>query len=127
MEIREIVRQETRRILRGCVPLALIAFGVFTLLGFGGVRTALSLLAGTAFSLLLFRLICRSATRAVLFPPAQGTRIAWKGYAFRYVLTALFIVLALKCPFLQPVAAVIPLFFPRIILLYTSIFYKKGG
>lgn len=125
--VQQVVREETRRMARGLLPLLCIAFGVFTLLGYGGYLTALSLLAGATFSLLLFRLICQSASRAVLFPPAQGMKTVRKGYAFRYMLTALFLVIVLKAPIFQPVAAIIPLFFPRIILLLGSILNRKGG
>ena len=83
----EIVREETARLARGMAPLALIAFGILLLAGFEPLRTGVSLLAGTAYSILLFAMIGRSAARAVLFPPAQGTRIVRRGYFFRYLLT----------------------------------------
>ena len=67
----EIVREETRRMLRGMIPLAVIAFGVFLLAGADPARSAVSLLLGTCYSLLLFRMIGKSAAKAVLFPPAQ--------------------------------------------------------
>ena len=86
----EIVREETARLARGMAPLALIAFGILLLAGFEPLRTGVSLLAGTAYSLLLFAMIGRSAARAVLFPPAQGTRIVRRGYFFRYLLLYLF-------------------------------------
>ena len=81
----EIVREETRRMLRGMIPLAVIAFGVFLLAGADPARSAVSLLLGTCYSLLLFRMIGKSAAKAVLFPPAQGTRIVRRGYFFRYL------------------------------------------
>ena len=83
----EIVREETARLARGMAPLVLIAFGILLLAGFEPLRTGVSLLAGTAYSILLFVMIGRSAARAVLFPPAQGTRIVRRGYFFRYLLT----------------------------------------
>ena len=83
----EIVREETARLARGMAPLVLIAFGILLLAGFEPLRTGVSLLAGTAYSILLFAMIGRSAARAVLFPPAQGTRIVRRGYFFRYLLT----------------------------------------
>ena len=43
----EIVREETRRMLRGMIPLAVIAFGVFLLAGADPARSAVSLLLGT--------------------------------------------------------------------------------
>lgn len=123
----EIVREETQRMLRGFVPLTLVAFGVFLLAGSDPARAAVSLLFGACYSLLLFRMIGRSAAKAALFPPAQGTRIVRRGYFFRYILTGVMVVLAIKAPFIHPIAAVLPLFFPKIILLWSSISQRKGG
>ena len=108
----EIVREETARLARGMAPLALIAFGILLLAGFEPLRTGVSLLAGTAYSILLFAMIGRSAARAVLFPPAQGTRIVRRGYFFRYLLTGAAVFAAIRLPQLQPLAAILPLFFP---------------
>lgn len=127
MTAKEIIRQEAVRLAKGVLALSVAAFGVFLLLGYGSLRTAWSLAAGAAFSLVLFLLIGRSAARAVLFPPEQGTRIVRKGYVLRYLLAGLYVILALKAPFLQPAAAIVPLFFPRIVLLLGSISPKKGG
>ena len=125
----EIVREETARLARGMAPLTLIAFGILLLAGFEPLRTGLSLLAGTAYSLLLFAMIGRSAARAVLFPPAQGTRIVRRGYFFRYLLTGAAVFAAIKAPFLQPLAAILPLFFPKAVLLWQQArpSARKGG
>ena len=123
----QIVREETRRMLRGMVPLTLIAFGAFVLAGCEPVRAGVSLLLGACYSLLLFRMIGKSAAKAALFPPAQGTRIVRCGYFFRYVLTGVMVFAAIKAPFLQPLAAVLPLFFPKVILLWSTVVRRKGG
>ena len=69
-----IVYEETKRMLRGMLPLALVTFGVFALCGQGIARSGASVLLGTAFALLLFYMIGRSTVRATAFPPAQGIR-----------------------------------------------------
>ena len=122
----EIVREETGRMARGMAPLALIAFGVLVLAGFDPVRVGVSLLLGTAYSVFLFAMIGRSAAKAVLFPPAQGTRIVRRGYFFRYLLTGAAVFAA---PFLQPLAAILPLFFPKAVLLWQQArpSARKGG
>ena len=102
----QIVREETRRMLRGMAPLTLIAFGVFVLAGCDPVQAGVSLL---------------------LFPPAQGIRIVRRGYFFRYVLTGVMVFAAIKTPFIQPLAAILPLFFPKVILLWSAAVQKKGG
>ena len=123
----QIVREETRRMLRGMAPLTLIAFGVFVLAGCDAVRAGVSLLLGACYSLLLFRMIGKSAAKAALFPPAQGIRIVRRGYFFRYVLTGVAVFAAIKAPFIQPLAAILPLFFPKVILLWSAAVQKKGG
>ena len=66
-------------------------------------------------------MIGRSAARAVLFPPAQGTRIVRRGYFFRYLLTGAAVFAAIRLPQLQPLAAILPLFFPKLILLWQQV------
>jgi hypothetical protein len=79
------------------------------------------------YTLVWFQMVGRNAVKATLFPPAQGTRIARRGYVLRYFLTGAFAVLAIKVPFIQPLAALLPLFFPKLILLCSSVFQRKGG
>lgn len=123
----EIVREEWKRMLRGTAPLTLIAYGVFVLAGHGGVSTVAGLLLGAAYSLFLFWMIAKNAAKAVLFPPEQGTRIVRRGYVFRYVLTGVLMMLAIQAPFINPLAAVLPLFFPKFVILLSSLLQRKGG
>ena len=116
-----IVYEETKRMLRGMLPLALVTFGVFALCGQGIARSGASVLLGTAFALLLFYMICRSTVRATAFPPAQ------RGYVVRYMLTAVFVIAAIKLPYLNAAAAVIPLFFTKALLLWRHAVQRKGG
>ena len=122
-----IVYEETKRMLRGMLPLALVTFGVFALCGQGIVRSGASVLLGTAFALLLFYMIGRSTVRATAFPSAQGIRITRRGYVVRYMLTAVFVIAAIKLPYLNAAAAVIPLFFTKALLLWRHAVQRKGG
>lgn len=45
----------------------------------------------------------------------------------RYTLTGLLLAGAIKCPPLNAAAAAIPLFFPKLILIASGIFHRKGG
>lgn len=122
-----IVLQEAKRLLRGMAPLTLLCAAAFLLAGYGDLRTLGSLLGGTAYSFCLFLMIGTNASRALLYPPAQAIAQVRKGFLFRYTLTGVMVALALKLPFINPLAAILPLFFPKIILLASSIFRKKGG
>ena len=122
-----IVYEETKRMLRGMLPLALVTLGVFALCGQGIARSGASVLLGTAFALLLFYMIGRSTVRATAFPPAQGIRITRRGYVVRYMLTAVFVIAAIKLPYLNAAAAVIPLFFTKALLLWRHAVQRKGG
>ena len=83
-----IVYEETKRMLRGMLPLALVTFGVFALCGQGITR---------------------------------------RGYVVRYMLTAVFVIAAIKLPYLNAAAAVIPLFFTKALLLWRHAVQRKGG
>ena len=122
-----IVQEETLRMLRGMIPLALVTFGVFALMGQAPVQTGVSVVLGTAFALLLFYMIGRSTVKATAFSPEQGIRITRRGYVFRYMLTAAFVIAAIKAPVLNAAAAVIPLFFTKILLLWQHAVQRKGG
>lgn len=123
----QIVREETRRMLRGVAPLTLLAFGAFVLAGCDPLRVGVSLLLGAGYAMLLFGMIGRSAARAVLFPEAQAVRIVRRGYLLRYVMTGIVVFAAIKAPFIHPLAAVLPLFFPKIVLLWYNVVQRKGG
>ncbi|MDR3837244.1 MAG: hypothetical protein Q3X70_05860, partial [Agathobaculum sp.] len=72
-------------------------------------------------------MIGRSTVRATAFPPAQGIRITRRGYVVRYMLTAVFVIAAIKLPYLNAAAAVIPLFFTKALLLWRHAVQRKGG
>lgn len=124
---KQIAREEWARMARGMAPLALIAFGIFVLAGCDVGRAGVSLALGTAYALLLFRMIAGNVAKATLFPPERATRIVQRGYFFRYVLTGLAVFAALKAPFLHPIATVLPLFFPKAVLLWCNVVQRKGG
>ena len=91
------------------------------------VAGAFAVFALPSFALLLFYMIGRSTVRATAFPPAQGIRITRRGYVVRYMLTAVFVIAAIKLPYLNAAAAVIPLFFTKALLLWRHAVQRKGG
>ncbi len=124
----EIVISELRRQAKGMLPLMLITYGVFALLGYWQWQTALSILLGSAYALFNFYQIGQSALRAATFyrTPERAQRGMVRGYLTRYVLTAVVIVVSFKLPWLNPAAVIVPLFYTKIILLILNT-CRKGG
>lgn len=127
MKIQEIMREEACKLVRGMVPLFLVTMLGFCILGQLNLQTFLSLAAGTTYSFILFLMIGVNAAKAVIYPPEQAIVIVRKGYMLRYCLTGALLVLVFQCSFINKVAAIFPLFYPKIVLLANSIFPKKGG
>lgn len=128
MDAFEVVNQETKRMLRGFIPLALILYAGFSLFGYYHIIVLLSIIVGTAYSLFLFYNMAVSAVHAALIgDEKRASRIQTSRYLMRYLLTGIFLVGVIKLTPLNPVAVTIPLFFPKIILIASGIIKRKGG
>lgn len=129
MNTDDIVREETRRMLRGMAPLALLTFAVLALFGRYDWGTALSIIIGTAYTLFNFTNMARTAARAVaLGEPARAQRMLTSRYVLHYGLTAVLLIAAFKIEPLNPFAVAVPLFYPKLILIIASgVSRKKGG
>lgn len=123
----EIVREEAARLKRGMVLLAVLTGIVLALCGQASWRVAISVALGTCYAWALFVLMGRNVVRSVALPPGQAEACMRKGYMLRYVLTGAVILAVLKLPFFHPLAAILPLFFPKLVLLFGGKFQKKGG
>ncbi len=128
MDAFDVVREETDRMKRRFIPLMLLSYAAFALTGHYDWGTALSLLLGTAYALFNFyQMACTSVRAALIGDEARARRIQSSRYAVRYMLTAGLMVAAVKIAVLNPVAVIIPLFFPKIILTASGILQRKGG
>jgi|MucameStandDraft_1065616.scaffolds.fasta_scaffold27196_2 hypothetical protein len=128
MDAFEIARGETRRMARGSVPLVLLTYAVFALAGYYGWGTVLGLALGSAYAVFNFSMMAHTAVRGVLMgDPALARRLQSSRYVLRYLLTGLLMFGAIKCPYINAVAAAVPLFYPKAILAASGIFQKKGG
>ncbi len=127
MKDREIVWDELRRQAKGMLPLMLVTYGVFALLGYWQWQTVLSILLGSAYALFLFYQIGRSALRAAAFyqMPERAQRGMVRGYLTRYIMTAVLVVAAIKLPWLNAAAVIVPLFYTKIILLILNILRER--
>lgn len=123
----KIVYDELKAISRAMIPFLLLCFAVMVFLKCSIWKSAVSLLLGAAYMCFWFMLAGKNAVRSTNFTPEKATQIVRRGYAFRYALTAIFVVCAIKIEFLYTAAMVLPLFFPKVYYLISNIFQRKGG
>ncbi len=127
MHQQEQINREYRWMLGGMAALTAVSFAVLVLAGCAPLNTGFSLLIGLAYALLWFWMVICSAQRAVRLPPGLGRWVVRRGYLLRYGLTGIVILAAIRLPWVQPVAMVLPLFFPRLLLVWNSAFRRRGG
>lgn len=127
MRDKDIVLDELRRQAKGMFPLAVLTYGVFALLGYWQWQTILSILLGTAYALFNFYQIGQSVLRAAAFyqMPERAQRGMVRGYLTRYATTAVLVVAAMKLPWLNAAAVIVPLFYTKIILLILNIMRER--
>ena len=128
MNQNKIVSEELRRQAVFTAPLCLILVGVLILIGHEPLRVVISAAVGYLYTLFNFYSIGRSSAAAARqTDPARATKIVMSGFAQRYVLTALYLVLMFLSGIFDVVAGVTPLLFPKVILLIFHTVQKKGG
>lgn len=120
-------KQETLKMLKPCIALMLLTFGVFSLLNYSGLTVFLTLLFGTAYALINFFMIAQATTAALVKPPQKAQVYMTTQYFIRLLITGELIYLAIKIPQINFWAFIVPLFFPKVVIILNSIFYKKGG
>ncbi len=128
MDAFEVIRQETKRMFRGSIPLAFILYAGFCIFSYYQIIVLLSIAVGVAYSLFLFYNMAVSSVHAALIgDEKRASRMQISRYLMRYLLTGIFLVGVIKLTPLNPVAVTIPLFFPKIILIASGIINRKGG
>ena len=150
MKVQAVVRQETAKIAAGVGVLSALMVAVYLIIGRFDVTVLLGALLGTAFAILNFFLMALSVQHATdsmdgvqgapVQEPAEGEepikhelspeatragRSMQRSYLLRMAMLAAMAVLALQVPAFDPVAALVPLLFPRIVILLRSMFEKK--
>ena len=151
MTIQPAVRTETRKIAVGVLALSVLMVAVFLILRRFDYTVLLGALLGSAAAIGNFFLMALSVQRAAdSMPrlPAQepedpeaeeedaserplseeakraGNRVR-VSYALRLLLLAAIALLAVKLPCFHPVAALLPLLFPRIVIALMALLQKR--
>lgn len=122
-----VVWSETRKLAGGMALLAGAVLLVFAVFGMFSLRVVAGLAAGCVWALLHFAMTGGSVVLAISRSPRGAQGVSTLLFLLRYALTGLYIYLAVTTPFLQPVAAVVPLFFPQILLLAQGVLPRRHG
>lgn len=142
MKVDATVKRETGRIAAGTAVLSVLMIAVFLVLKKFDLTVLAGALWGTAFAVLNFFLLGLAVQKAaaemngvtlpppekdeatgeeVEAPPSEQALIAKKkmqlSYSGRMLLMLLSAVLAFVLPFIHPIAGIVPLLFPRIVIM----------
>ena len=150
MKIQPATRQETLRMAIGVAILTVLMVGIFLIIGMFDVTVLAGAAFGGAFAVLNFFLMALSVQKAaemmsgVHLPPeevgengevieqplspeaAKARQKMQLSYTGRMLLTVVFAIIALLVPAIHPVAALIPLLFPRIVIMIQGLVQKNG-
>ncbi len=122
-----VISQELLKLLPPLIFLSLASYIAFSLCGYYDLGTLISIILGTIYIIFNFYMIAYACDNAMDKGPAGAQKYMFAQYMLRYMLTGGVIYLSLKIEFLNPLAVVIPMFFPKLITVWKSIFVKKGG
>ena len=127
MKLQPASKKEVIRIAKGSVILAVLLVLSMLLLSFVGVgtfsyRIVLSAAGGTAVAVLNFAMMCLMVQKADATQDEKLRRPRVQAsYHLRLVLQAGWVVVAFLAPFLNVIAAAIPLFFPSATIYFLQV------
>ncbi len=129
IKIEQAVITETKHIGIGVGIMSVVMLVVFAVLGRFDYTVLLGTLLGGCYAVLNFFLMGLGVQRSVSQgDPEQAKKITQSSYTRRLLLTAVVLVIGVKVPYFNPVATILPLFFPRITIFFMTrpTFQRKG-
>ena len=113
--------RETIKIFKGIVVLDVIFIAIIYILGKFDIPMLQGILIGSVYALLNFRLIADSLNRAVQMSSGRAQVFAGVSYVGRLALTAAIILAAIKVDYINAFGVIVPMFFPKIIIVSSAI------
>ena len=113
--------RETIKLLKGIIALDVIFIAIIYILGKFDIPMLQGILIGSVYALLNFRLIAVSLNRAVQMSPGRAQVFAGVSYVGRLALTAAIILAAIKVDYINAFGVIVPMFFPKIIIVGSAI------
>ncbi len=113
-KIDKTVIRETRYIAGVTIILSVIMEAVFLIIGMWSYKVLLGNILGAAVAVVNFLLMGITVQKAVQKDEKDAATLMKLSQTLRNMMLLIAAVLAIVLPFINPVAAIIPLFFPRI-------------
>ena len=113
--------RETIKLLKGIIVLDIIFIAIIYILGKFDIPMLQGILIGSVYVLLNFRLIAVSLNRAVQMSLGRAQVFAGVSYVGRLALTAAIILAAIKVDYINAFGVIVPMFFPKIIIVSSAI------
>ena len=113
--------RETIKIFKGILVLDVIFIAIIYILGKFDIPMLQGILIGSVYALLNFRLIAVSLNRAVQMSPGRAQVFVGVSYVGRLPLTAAIILAAIKVDYINAFGVIVPMFFPKIIIVSSAI------
>lgn len=114
-----------QKIAAGVFILTLLMLAVFALSGHFGSGEVLGALIGASEAILNFVLLGITLEKTVAKDKKGASSLTGLSYIGRLMLTAAVVIWAIKAPYINYIAAIIPLVFPQIIIKIIGVAEKK--
>lgn len=112
-------------ISKGVLFLDAIVLVILAITGMISKTIIVSLGFGSIYAILNLRLLSLALEKALKMAPSRAQIYASSQYFLRMALTGVVILLALKADYLNPIAVIAPMFFPKIVILGNNIIKAK--
>lgn len=114
----DIVFIEIKKMLKPMAIMSLSLYLVFSLFGYYQINTFLCIIFGAIYSLINFAMIGASLVVSLGKSPLKAQAYTTFNYIIRLIITGSIIYYSITLDFLNPLAIVLPMFFPKILLVY---------
>lgn len=126
-KIDDTVVRETRYIAGVVIILSVIMEAVFLIIGMWSYKVLLGNILGGTVAVVNFLLMGITVQKAVQKDEKDAATLMKLSQTLRNMMLLIVAVLAIALPFINPVAAIIPLFFPRIAIALIPLRDRKNN
>ncbi len=120
----DVTLKETLKIIKGIILLDIIVLTAAFLFKKLDAPFLSGLALGSIYAILNFRLLAITIKKAVKMPPAKAQMYVGANYFIRLALSALVIFIAIRADYINVLSAIIPMFFPKLIIIGLAIMKK---